>query len=165
MYLFNHYEFDVVDTKSPSVSHIIRTSSKTSHFIVSAPVFGDPHVITLDGRNYTFNGLGEYTMINVKDNFFQLQARTKIAKGGGTATVFSGAVAKEHNTSIVQCNLKEEGEKRFDSNNIMIRAVNFSLNQPAHTIMRWHFAFAQLYSPYINVSFNFSNFIFLLFFS
>ncbi|XP_074632006.1 uncharacterized protein LOC141890434 isoform X2 [Acropora palmata] len=74
-----------------------------------APVFGDPHVITLDGRNYTFNGLGEYTMINVKDNFFQLQARTKVAKGGGTATVFSAAVAKEQNASIVQCNLKEEG--------------------------------------------------------
>ncbi|XP_067024678.1 uncharacterized protein [Acropora muricata] len=74
-----------------------------------APVFGDPHVITLDGRNYTFNGLGEYTLINVNDNFFELQARTKIARGGGTATVFSGAVAKENNTSIVQCNLKEEG--------------------------------------------------------
>ena len=77
-------------------------------------MFGDPHVITLDGRNYTFNGLGEYTMINVKDDFFQLQARTKLAKGGGTATVFSSAVAKEQNTSIVQWNLKEEGEMRFD---------------------------------------------------
>ncbi|XP_015769331.1 PREDICTED: mucin-like protein [Acropora digitifera] len=74
-----------------------------------APGFGDPHVITLDGRNYTFNGLGEYTMINVQDNFFQLQARTRLAKGGGTATVFSAAVAKEQNASIVQCNLKEEG--------------------------------------------------------
>ena len=77
-------------------------------------MFGDPHVITLDGRNYTFNGLGEYTMINVKDNFFQLQARTKLAKGGGTATVFSSAVAKEQNTNSVQCNLKGEGEMRFD---------------------------------------------------
>ena len=50
-------------------------------------------------------------MINVQDNFFQLQARTRLAKGGGTATVFSAAVAKEHNTRTVQCNLKEEGEK------------------------------------------------------
>ena len=110
---------DVVDTKSLLISHIICTPAKNSFlyltfFIVSAPVFGDPHVITLDGRNYTFNGLGEYTMINIKDNFFQLQARTKLAKGGGTATVFSAAVAKEQNTSIVQCNLKEEGEVRFD---------------------------------------------------
>ena len=75
----------------------------------AAPVFGDPHVVTLDERNYTFNGLGEYTMIDVKDGFFQLQARTKTAKGGGTATVFSAAVAKEENSSTVQVELKEEG--------------------------------------------------------
>ena len=125
------------------MSHTIRTPAKKlvpiSHiFIVSAPVFGDPHVITLDGRNYTFNGLGEYTMINVKDSFFQLQARTKLAKGGGTATVFSAAVAKEQNTSIVQCNLKEKGEKRLDSTycNNMTREANFFLNLPAHTTTR-----------------------------
>jgi len=75
----------------------------------AAPVFGDPHVLTLDGKNYTFNGLGEYTMIDVNDGFFQLQARTKKAIGGGTATVFSAAVAKEENTSMVQVSLKEQG--------------------------------------------------------
>ena len=115
--------------KSPSMSHIsctqLKACSYISHFIVSAPGFGDPHVITLDGRNYTFNGLGEYTMINVQDNFFQLQARTRLAKGGGTATVFSAAVAKEQNASIVQCNLKEEGERRLRSalcNNMICEA-------------------------------------------
>ncbi|XP_068682562.1 uncharacterized protein [Montipora foliosa] len=74
-----------------------------------APVFGDPHLVTLDGKNYTFNGLGEYVMIDVKKSFFQLQARTKLAKGGGTATVFAAAVAKEENTSTLQCTLMEEG--------------------------------------------------------
>ena len=48
-------------------------------------------------------------MIDVKKSFFQLQARTKLAKGGGTATVFAAAVAKEENTSTLQCNLMEEG--------------------------------------------------------
>ena len=75
----------------------------------SAPVFGDPHLVTLDGKNYTFNGLGEYVMIDVKKRFFQLQARTKLAKGGGTATVFAVAVAKEENRSTLQFTLKEEG--------------------------------------------------------
>ena len=75
----------------------------------SAPVFGDPHLVTLDGKNYTFNGLGEYLMIDVKESFFQLQARTKLAKSGGTATVFAAAVVKEENRSILQCTLKEEG--------------------------------------------------------
>lgn len=66
--------------------------------------------MTLDGRNYTFNGLGEYTMIDVNDEFFQLQARTKLAKGGGTATIFAAAVAKQESTSAVQVALKEGGQ-------------------------------------------------------
>ena len=66
--------------------------------------------MTLDGRNYTFNGLGEYTMIDINDEFFQLQARTKLAKGGGTATIFAAAVAKQESTSTVQVTLKEGGQ-------------------------------------------------------
>ena len=66
--------------------------------------------MTLDGRNYTFNGLGEYTMIDINDEFFQLQARTKLAKGGGTATTFAAAVAKEESTSTVQVAMKEGGQ-------------------------------------------------------
>ena len=74
-------------------------------------MFGDPHVVTLDGKNYTFNGLGEYTMIDVNEGFFQLQARTQRAKGGGTATVFAAAVAREENTSTVQVALKSGGQR------------------------------------------------------
>ncbi|KAK3731213.1 hypothetical protein QZH41_017746, partial [Actinostola sp. cb2023] len=71
--------------------------------------WGDPHFVTLDNKNYTFNGVGEFVMLDAKDGHFQLQARTKIAKGEGTATVFSGAVAKETNTSTVQVTLNDNG--------------------------------------------------------
>ena len=72
--------------------------------------WGDPHFVTLDNKNYTFNGLGEYVMLDAKNGHFQLQARTKLAKGEGTATVFSGAVAKETNTSTVQVTLSDNGK-------------------------------------------------------
>ena len=72
-------------------------------------LWGDPHFVTLDGGNYTFNGLGEYTMVNAKNGSFELQARTRLAKGGGTATVFAAAVAKEVNTSSVQVALNDGG--------------------------------------------------------
>ena len=49
-------------------------------------------------------------MIDINDEFFQLQARTKLAKGGGTATIFAAAVAKEEGTSTVQVALKEGGQ-------------------------------------------------------
>ena len=48
-------------------------------------------------------------MIDVKKRFFQLQAPTKLAKGGGNATGFAAAVAKEENRSTLQFTLKEEG--------------------------------------------------------
>ncbi|XP_031570637.1 uncharacterized protein LOC116304951 isoform X2 [Actinia tenebrosa] len=71
--------------------------------------WGDPHFVTLDGKNYTFNGLGEYAMLDAKDGFVQVQARTRLAKGDGTATVFCAVVAQERNTSKVQVNLEREG--------------------------------------------------------
>ena len=44
--------------------------------LVAALVFGDPHIRTLDGLIYTFNGIGEYTMVTMFDSSFTLQART-----------------------------------------------------------------------------------------
>ena len=49
-------------------------------------------------------------MMELQDGSFQLQARTKLSKGGGTATIFVAAVAKEKDTSAVQVNLKDEGK-------------------------------------------------------
>ena len=50
--------------------------------------FGDPHITTLDGRTYTFNGLGEYVITRITDEF-ELQARTTVASDNTTATIFS----------------------------------------------------------------------------
>ncbi|CAH1789481.1 unnamed protein product, partial [Owenia fusiformis] len=61
--------------------------------------WGDPHVRTLDGKTYTFNGLGEYWLIKTTDDYFTLQGRTSRAlTSNGTATratVFTAFAAKE----------------------------------------------------------------------
>ena len=73
--------------------------------------WGDPHFKTLDGGNYTFNGLGEYVMIDAQDGTFQLQARTSLAQGNSTAaTIFTAGVAKEKNTSTVEVRVKNGGD-------------------------------------------------------
>ena len=51
-------------------------------------MFGDPHVTTLDGKLYTFNGLGEYVLGRV-DGEIEIQARTALAAPNTTATIFS----------------------------------------------------------------------------
>ena len=74
--------------------------------------FGDPHIKTLDDKDYTFNGIGEYTMVDANNGSFTLQARTVLAPGNlSIATVFSAGAAKEYNTSKVEVRAINESKK------------------------------------------------------
>eukprot|EP00057_Strongylocentrotus_purpuratus_P007665 XP_011662139.1 PREDICTED: mucin-like protein [Strongylocentrotus purpuratus] len=71
----------------------------------SAWFWGDPHINTLDGRMYSFNGLGEYTMLEYNNNdTFVLQARTGKAFNNSepveTGTVFTGFAATQGITVV-----------------------------------------------------------------
>jgi len=71
--------------------------------------WGDPHLKTLDDKDYTFNGIGEYTMVDADNSSFVLQARTVLAPGNlSIATVFSAGAAKEYNTSTVEVRAMNE---------------------------------------------------------
>ena len=86
----------------------------SNSFFFSGWFWGDPHIKTLDGGNYTFNGLGEYVMIDARDGTFQLQARTGLAQGNSTiATIFTAGTAKEKNTDIVEVRVKKGGKIPF----------------------------------------------------
>ena len=92
--------------------------------------FGDPHITTLDGMDYTFNGFGEYTMlsINTSTASFTLQARTELASSAnGTtinATVFTAFVAEDHTGSKVQIEMARNKEGLdFISFNFMIQEL------------------------------------------
>ena len=78
--------------------------------------YGDPHIRTLDGFQYTFNGLGEYTLIDTKYGDFTLQGRTAKArddKGQETdATVFSAFAAKDHESDTVHVEMTAKRDGR-----------------------------------------------------
>ncbi|GAB1599636.1 mucin-like protein [Argonauta hians] len=66
--------------------------------------FGDPHFVTLDGFSYTFNGLGEFEMLNVKNKsnsevILQVQCRTKRTKSQN-ATMFEAFAFKTPGTRV-----------------------------------------------------------------
>ena len=64
-------------------------------------MFGDPHMRTLDGYTYTFNGLGEYVLSDVDDGFFVLQGRM--------ARAISEANDDINGTVIVACAAAQRG--------------------------------------------------------
>ncbi|XP_061188876.1 mucin-like protein [Saccostrea echinata] len=82
---------------------------------------GDPHIRTLDGKSYTFNGHGEYVMMAIaKDGTkFDFQARTEPATTSNVtainATIFSAFVAQDQTGSKVQIEISP------DKNDLIIR--------------------------------------------
>ena len=97
---------------TPSSFFLTRTLNPFCFCFFLGWFWGDPHFKTLDGRNYTFNGLGEYVMIDAQNGTFQLQARTAAAQGNSTnATIFSAGAAKEENTSTIEVRVKKDGEE------------------------------------------------------
>lgn len=71
-----------------------------------AVAFGDPHIVTLDGVEYTFNGYGEYRIVRVAGPEFKLQGRMLplIDERGNVsrATVYKAFAMKENGSDIMQ---------------------------------------------------------------
>lgn len=84
-----------------------------------AITFGDPHIVTLDGVEYTFNGYGEYDILQVDGPEFKLQGRMKplVDEHGKTtrATVYRAFALKENSSDILQ---------------VMICEISFKLSLP-----------------------------------
>ena len=72
----------------------------------TATGFGDPHMITLDGVEYTFNGYGEYEILKVAGPDFTLQGRMQpLINDDGSktrATVYKAFAMKENASDVVQ---------------------------------------------------------------
>ncbi|XP_057593810.1 mucin-4 [Hippopotamus amphibius kiboko] len=64
-------------------------------------MFGDPHIVTLDGANYTFNGLGDFLLVRTQDrnSSFLLQGRTA-QTGVARATSFIAFAAEYRSSSL-----------------------------------------------------------------
>ena len=73
-----------------------------------AQTIGDPHIYTLDQYKYTFNGKGEFILIETTDSSFTLQGRM-VETQNGTASVFSAVVSKTDDSSTVQFEIQREG--------------------------------------------------------
>ncbi|XP_031573725.1 protein mesh-like [Actinia tenebrosa] len=74
-----------------------------------ATAFGDPHMITLDGVEYTFNGYGEFKILNVPLCDFTLQGRMEPLTRRDMGTVYTAFATKENGSHTVQIQLNGRG--------------------------------------------------------
>ena len=74
-----------------------------AYVFITAWGWGDPHITTLDNRVYTFNGLGEYTLLQLTaaGGNFTLQGRTELVVNS-TATQFSAFAFGSLSADIIE---------------------------------------------------------------
>ncbi|XP_026304213.1 sushi domain-containing protein 2 isoform X1 [Piliocolobus tephrosceles] len=74
-----------------------------------ASAFGDPHFVTFDGTNFTFNGRGEYVLLEAVLTDLRVQARAQPGRmSNGTQTRGTGLTAvavQEDNSDVVEVRL------------------------------------------------------------
>ena len=73
--------------------------------LTSGWLIGDPHMLTIDGHQYTFNGRGEFTMVNTLNNSFTIQGRMVpivTDQGESKGTVLSSIAVKSTNSDIIE---------------------------------------------------------------
>ncbi|XP_077868996.1 sushi domain-containing protein 2-like [Saccoglossus kowalevskii] len=71
---------------------------------------GDPHIHTLDGTPYTFNGQGEFSLMKTTGNSFSMQGRMQPLTADSQATVFTAVVMKAASTDTVQIEVNNRGD-------------------------------------------------------
>ena len=113
-YIATNYIYTHLPLSHPWISTIIESLplvSTTRVLILTGSWFGDPHILTLDGLKYTFNGLGEFTMI--KSDSFTLQGRMVQATDNDgnlvSGTIFSAIVAEDSTSIRVQFQFTADG--------------------------------------------------------
>ncbi|KAI1901062.1 hypothetical protein AGOR_G00056270 [Albula goreensis] len=77
--------------------------------------FGDPHFITFDGSNYTFNGKGEYHLVSAPEKGLHVQGRTervKLENGSlATATRLSSVAMREKASDVIEVRLTGQDDR------------------------------------------------------
>ena len=98
---------------------------------ILGPTFGDPHISTLDGQSYDYNGIGEYWMI--KSPALYIQGRTEQAKDIYSKLV-AGSVFGAYAIQIPESANKTMSDRIFlrmgsseESENILIKSILYQL--------------------------------------
>jgi fibulin 1/2 len=101
-------------------------------------IWGDPHISTLDGKQYTFNGIGEYILMKTVNETFVLEGRTRLLENS-SATVFSAfAVAQfEPSVGFTQSHLQSSiiHAELMSNNTLRIMACCFSEEEEENNLV------------------------------
>ncbi|KAL3266307.1 hypothetical protein HHI36_010485 [Cryptolaemus montrouzieri] len=117
-----------------------------------AGVYGDPHFITFDGLEYTFNGKGEFVLVktNVASQRLEVQARfqqmPKNEYGEVKATQLTSVVMRGNSSTIIEVRIRpKEARWRYRLDVIADRTKRIYFDRPSLKFQ--HFPGLTVYTP------------------
>lgn len=83
-------------------------------------VFGDPHFVTFDGLEYTFNGVGEFVLLKSVEKYgspFEIQGRfeqmPRSLSGEVKSAYLSSVVVRGNSSQVIEIRLRSRQSKRY----------------------------------------------------
>lgn len=77
-----------------------------------ASIFGDPHIVTFDGLEYTFNGMGEFVLVRAKNGAEELDVQARFQQvprnmhGQVMATHPTSIAVRGHNSTVIEVRVR-----------------------------------------------------------
>lgn len=105
------------DSESCSMFNYYRTTQDCTSYQppAIASIFGDPHIITFDQLNYTFNGKGEFSLLHTNNAIhkFDIHGRFEQLPGQINATLLTAIAIRDNVSSILEFRIRPEGCRWF----------------------------------------------------
>ena len=79
---------------------------------------GDPHFMTLDSQQYSFNGYGEFLLLKANDKSFEIQVKTSILNNSNDqfaliGSVFSSFALRTNQTPVFQIDIADANSNPY----------------------------------------------------
>jgi hypothetical protein len=79
---------------------------------------GDPHIRTLDGGSYDFQGAGEYTLVRSASGDVNVQVRAQPFEGVMSSVAYNSAVAAKVGSSVIEVDAGDPSVLRVNGNRV-----------------------------------------------
>ncbi|UXI15279.1 hypothetical protein NH340_JMT01222 [Sarcoptes scabiei] len=81
-----------------------------------ASIFGDPHIVTFDHFNYTFNGRGEFSLLHTENPIHKLDihGRFERTQSNNKGTLLTAVSVRDNVSSIVEFRIRPDGCRWFN---------------------------------------------------
>ncbi|XP_027838337.2 protein mesh isoform X1 [Aphis gossypii] len=109
-----------------------------------ATVFGDPHVITFDDLEYTFNGKGEFVLVHVDSEKFKFDVQGRFEQlpdniyGPVKATTLTSVVSRDNTSTVIEVRLRPQAAQWRYRLDVFADGKRVYFDRPALKVQHFH---------------------------